>query len=35
MYKDYKAWLGANNALGLPYGYYYFGADGKCTGKVS
>jgi len=34
MYKDYKAWIGASNALGLPYGYYYFGADGKCTGKV-
>ena len=34
MYTDYKAWIGADNALDLPYGYYYFGADGKCTGKV-
>ena len=35
MYRNYKAWIGADNALGLAYGYYYFGADGKCTGKVS
>ncbi|MBR5515054.1 MAG: hypothetical protein IKU52_02485, partial [Clostridia bacterium] len=34
MYTNIKMWVGGNNAYGVPSGYYYFGADGKCTGKV-
>ncbi|MBR5516070.1 MAG: hypothetical protein IKU52_07700, partial [Clostridia bacterium] len=34
MYKNTKLWVGAKNAYGVPSGYYYFGADGKSTGKV-
>jgi len=29
MYRDANMWIGADNAYGFAYGYYYFGADGK------
>lgn len=29
MFRDSKLWVGADNAYGFAYGYYYFGADGK------
>ncbi|MBE6573657.1 MAG: hypothetical protein E7652_04595 [Ruminococcaceae bacterium] len=34
MYVNSRLWVGGDNAYGLKSGYYYFGADGKCTGMV-
>ncbi|MBR5515762.1 MAG: InlB B-repeat-containing protein [Clostridia bacterium] len=34
MYVETTLWVGGDNIYGVSSGFYYFGADGKCTGKV-